>query len=74
MQRLGPEGVGSDGGLPAGAEGTAERLWRRVAVLAEVVPQHRSRAETGPFGDQLDRLVGLLQQPLGEQQPLRGEP
>jgi hypothetical protein len=38
------------------------------------MPQRHGVAEPGPFGDLVHALLGVLEQPLGEQDPLPGQP
>src|ERR1700722_21025697 len=64
----------TDVGAGGPGERPAVRVGRGGPPGAEVMPQGGRVAESGPVGDDVDRLVGLFEQLLGQQDPLADEP
>src|ERR1700760_1684896 len=74
-----PTGSADGNGFPFGngsraAEQPPVRVRRGVPPGPEVVPQGGGVAEADVFGDGVHGVVGVLQQLLGQQHPLRGQP
>src|SRR5437773_1674111 len=49
-------------------------LGSRAHLSGEMVAQRRRIAEAAAVGDRLDAELGVLEQPAGQEQPLRGQP